>query len=104
MYAIDDLLDNPDLLIMTATKLKEERELRLGAEREKERLQIHIEEKQPMVTFAETVLKSKDNILVRELSKIVQDEGINIGEKKLYKKLREWKLTLKTRMNQLSMQ
>lgn len=38
-----------------------------------------------MVTFAETVLKSKDNILVRELSKIVQDEGINIGEKKLYK-------------------
>jgi phage regulatory protein, rha family len=61
---------------------------------ENEKLQTRIEETKPLVAFAETALKSKDNILVRELSKIVQDQGINIGEKKLYQKLREWKLIL----------
>jgi len=48
------------------------------------------------VTFAETCLKSNDNILVRQLSKIAQDEGLKIGEKKLYTKLRNWNLILKS--------
>lgn len=61
---------------------------------ENEKLQTRIEETKPLVAFAETALKSKDNILVRELSKIIQEQGINIGEKKLYQKLREWKLIL----------
>ncbi|GIP33047.1 phage antirepressor KilAC domain-containing protein [Paenibacillus sp. J2TS4] len=39
MYAIDELLGNPDLLIATATKLKEERQMRLAVEKEVERLQ-----------------------------------------------------------------
>ncbi|WP_029518023.1 phage antirepressor KilAC domain-containing protein [Paenibacillus polymyxa] len=99
MYAIDDLLDNPDLLILTATKLKEEKALRIATEKENEKLQAHIEEKKPLVTFAETALKSTDNILVRELSKIVQDEGINIGEKRLFDKLRDWKLILRKNKN-----
>jgi phage antirepressor YoqD-like protein len=64
--------------------------------KEKKQLQSQIEESKPLITFAETVLKSKDNILIRQLSKIVQDEGINIGEKKLFKKLREWRLVLTT--------
>ncbi|PYE51657.1 phage antirepressor KilAC domain-containing protein [Paenibacillus barcinonensis] len=62
--------------------------------KEKKLLEVKIEEYKPLITFAETALKSSDNILVRELSKIVQDEGINIGEKKLYQKLRDWKLIL----------
>jgi Rha family phage regulatory protein len=62
---------------------------------ENEKLQLQIETDRPLVTFAETALKSKDTILVRELSKISQDEGLNIGEKKLYTKLREWGLILK---------
>jgi len=57
-------------------------------------LEAKIEEQKPLVGFAETCLKSKDNILVRQVSKIAQDEGIDIGEKKLYKKLREWGLIL----------
>lgn len=57
-------------------------------------LEAKIEEQKPLVGFAETCLKSKDNILIRELSKIAKDEGIDIGEKKLYKKLREWGLIL----------
>lgn len=40
MYAVDELLDNPDLLIATATKLKEERLARLEAEKQRDKL-IH---------------------------------------------------------------
>lgn len=50
-----------------------------------------IEEDKPLVEFGNQVLKSADNILVRELSKLAFEQGMNIGEKKLYKKLREWK-------------
>lgn len=49
-----------------------------------------IEEDKPKVTFANRVIKSGDNILVRELAKIVSDEGVTIGERRLYARLREW--------------
>jgi phage antirepressor YoqD-like protein len=54
-----------------------------------------ITEQAPLVSFAETCLKSKDNILVRQLAKIACDEGINIGEKRLYQKMRDWGLIFK---------
>lgn len=38
MYAKDELLDNPDLLIAAATKLKEERAARLEAEKQRDKL------------------------------------------------------------------
>lgn len=90
MYATDELLENPDLLIKVATKLKEEREARLLAE-------AKLEEQKPLVGFAETCLASKDSILIRELAKVASKHGIVIGEKRLYKKLREWGLILKGR-------
>lgn len=40
MYATDELLDNPDLLIAAATKLKEEKVARIEAERQRDKL-IH---------------------------------------------------------------
>ncbi|AIY78627.1 phage antirepressor KilAC domain protein [Clostridium botulinum 202F] len=40
MYATDELLDNPDLLIAAATKLKEERAARIEAEKQRNKL-IH---------------------------------------------------------------
>ena len=41
MYATDELLDNPDLLIAAATKLKEERAARLEAEKQRDKLVHH---------------------------------------------------------------
>ena len=38
MYATDELLDNPDLIIAAATKLKEERAARLEAEKQRDKL------------------------------------------------------------------
>lgn len=43
MYAIDDLLDNPDLLIEAAMKIKEERQRRLLAEMEKKALEDELD-------------------------------------------------------------
>ena len=54
-----------------------------------------LEEQKPMVEFTNTVLKSKDNILVRQLAKIAQTEGLDLGERKLYDKLREWGMIFK---------
>lgn len=88
LYAKNELLNNPDLLIEVATKLKEEQEARFFAESQ-------LEEQRPLVSFAETCLGSKDSILVRELAKIASKDGLIVGEKHLYKRLREWKLIQK---------
>ena len=84
---IKEVLMNPDTIIQLATALKEEQQRRLQVERQ-------IEEQKPLVTFAETALKAKDNILVRQLAKIAKDEGIETGEKRLYNKLRSWKMIM----------
>ena len=39
--------------------------------------------------FTDKLLKSKDCILIRDYAKILYDEDIKIGEKQLYKWLRE---------------
>lgn len=87
---LEKALTSPDFLIRLATELKEEQQKRLEAEQT-------IEEQKPLVMFAETCMASSDSILVRELAKLASDEGIVIGEKRLYKKLRDWGLILKDR-------
>lgn len=65
LYATDELLDNPDLLIQVATELKNEREQRLIAEQ-------RINELQPKATYYDLVLQNKSLISV---SKIAKDYG-----------------------------
>ena len=59
-------------------------------ELEKKPLLEKIEKDEPKVTFANRVLESNDNVLVRQVAKLASDEGLVIGERKLYDKLREW--------------
>lgn len=84
---VEKILENPDYMIEILQKYKEEKQKRLEAEN-------RLKEQEPLVLFADTCLKSKDNILVRELAKIAKDEGIEIGEKRLYNKLRSWKIIM----------
>lgn len=51
-----------------------------------------LEKQKPLVAFAETCAASQDSILVRELAKICSKQGINIGEHRLYRRLRAWKM------------
>lgn len=80
---IEEILMNPDTIIELALKLKEEQRKRKEAE-------AQLEQQRPLVQFAETCLASKDSILVRQLAKLACKNGINIGEKRLWRKLREW--------------
>ena len=61
----------------------------IKAEEEKEKLQLVIAEQKPLVEFADKMLGSKDSILIRVYSKLLFDEGIKFGEKKLYSWFRE---------------
>lgn len=60
-----------------------------------QKLIAKIEEDRPRVSFAETIEKSSDSILIREFSKILANEGIHIGQNKLYRLLREWGYIIK---------
>ncbi|KAF6584949.1 phage antirepressor KilAC domain-containing protein [Paenibacillus sp. EKM211P] len=82
MYATAELLDNPDLLIEAATRLKKEREERL-------KLQAKIEQDKPKVVFAEALEVSKDSILVADLAKLLKQNGFEIGEIRLFEWLRQ---------------
>ncbi|MGL9869218.1 phage antirepressor KilAC domain-containing protein [Enterococcus sp. DIV0691] len=67
MYATDELLDNPDLLIEVAIKLKEERTKRLIAEQK-------VAEYEPKITYLDTILASKDTV---STSQIAADYGMS---------------------------
>lgn len=79
---VDQLLADPDTMIKLLTNLKQERADRLKAE------QALIENK-PKIIFAEAVETAKTSILIGELAKIIKQNGIDTGEKRLFKWLRE---------------
>ena len=88
---IDKMINNPDFGIELLTELKQERE-------EKKLLQEQIKKQKHLVDFANTVQGSDTNILVRETSKLASNYiGVNIGEKGLYQKLREWGFVCKAK-------
>lgn len=62
MYATDELLDNPDLLIEVATKLKEEKTLRLIAEQ-------RVNELQPKADYYDRILNNKGLVTVSTIAK-----------------------------------
>lgn len=48
-----------------------------------------LEQQKPKVLFAESVETSKDSVLINELSKILKQNGYDIGQNRLFEKLRE---------------
>lgn len=89
MYATDELINNPDLLIQVASKLKEEKEARRIAEEQAEQRRLLLEEQKPKVVFADAVATSQTSILIRDLAKLLKQNGVDIGEKRIFKWLRE---------------
>lgn len=72
------------------SNFKEALLLAVQQQEEIEKLEQKIEQDRPRVAFAETIEKASDCILVREFAKLLANEDIHIGEKKIYKQLREW--------------
>lgn len=82
LYAVDQLLDDPDLAIQAFTALKEER-AKVRA------LEAQAEADKPKVLFADAVAAAKTSILVGELAKLIKQNGIEIGQNRLFRWLRE---------------
>lgn len=74
LYAIDDLLDNPDMAIAALQKLKEERQLRLQAQEEVAQKNQIIQELQPKATYYDLVLQSQSLVAI---SVIAKDYGMS---------------------------
>lgn len=62
--------------------------LALQAEEEKEALQAKVQEDAPKVAFATAVLASSTSILIGELAKILRQNGIDIGQNRLFEWMR----------------
>lgn len=85
-YMTDDTIEraitDPDFLIRLATNLKEEKSRRLEAEQK-------LEVQRPKVLFADAVSDTEGTILIRDLAKLIQQNGVDIGEKRLFEWLRQ---------------
>ncbi|WP_290458141.1 phage antirepressor [Faecalibaculum rodentium] len=81
MYAMDELLDNPDLAINALQKLKEEREAR-------RQLELQNAEMKPKALFAEAVETSSTSILIGDMAKLLRQNGVEVGQRRLFDWLR----------------
>lgn len=79
---LEEIMNDPDAWIKLLTALKEERQ-------EKERLQLQAAEDKPKVVFADAVAVSDGTILIGELAKILKGNGIDIGQNRLFERLRQ---------------
>lgn len=79
---VEEILTNPDSIIRLATQLKEERAKREAAEKV-------IEEQRPKALFADAVSASKTSILIGALAKLIRQNGVDVGQKRLFEWLRK---------------
>ena len=79
---IEKVLLNPDTIINLASQLKSEREKRIA-------LEGKVEEDKPKVIFADAVSTAKTSILIGELAKLLKQNGVDMGQNRLFKWLRE---------------
>ena len=82
LYATEELIANPDLAIEAFKALKEEREARKALEAENKQMQ-------PLALFAKSVSASHTSILVGELAKLLKQNGVSIGQTRLFAWLRD---------------
>lgn len=79
---IEQTLNDPDFIIRLAQRLKDEQEARRHAEGE-------VETMKPKALFADAVETSRNSILIGELAKLLKQNGIDIGQNRLFRWLRE---------------
>lgn len=86
---MEEALLNPDVLIKLATQLKSEREARKQAESLNE-------QNKPKVLFADSVSVADDAILIGALAKLIKQNGVDIGQNRLFQRLRDMGYLIKS--------
>ena len=79
---IENVLTNPDTIIQLAQNLKAEQEKR-------RQLECKVEKDKPKVLFADAVATSKTSILIGELAKILKQNGVDMGQNRLFHWMRQ---------------
>ena len=79
---LEEMISDPEAWIKVLTALKDERAA-------KERLQLEAAQNEPKIVFADAVSVSNGTILIGELAKILKGNGIEIGQNRLFEKLRQ---------------
>lgn len=82
LYAVDELLNNPDLMIRAMEQLKAERA-------KNQQLSEKVRQDAPKVLFADSVAASHTSILVFDLAKLLRQNGVNIGGNRLFDWMRQ---------------
>ena len=86
MYATPDtvekMLADPDTTIKLLETIKQERTARQA-------LEIKVEADRPKVLFADAVSASHTSILIGDLAKILKQNGMDIGQNRLFQRLRD---------------
>ena len=85
MYAneatLDRLMDDPDSLISALQHYRDEKQKR-------QTLEAKAELDAPKVLFADSVEASQQSILIGELAKLMKQNGVDIGQNRLFEQLR----------------
>jgi anti-repressor protein len=79
---IEEMFSDPDNIIKVMQTIKAERE-------ERQRLERQALEDRPKVIYAEAVQGSTSSCLMGELAKMISQNGVAIGEKRLFAWMRE---------------
>ncbi len=86
MYAttetVEKMLSDPDTAIRLLNEIKSEREKRIALEEK-------AEQDKPLVAFANSVSVAKTSILIGELAKLLKQNGIDMGQNRLFAWMRE---------------
>lgn len=79
---LEQAISNPDFMIGLLQNLKEEQKKRIEAE-------AKIELDKPKVLFSEAVTTSKTSILIGDLAKIIKQNGVEMGQNRMFSWLRD---------------
>ncbi len=82
VYAVDELLDNPEAAIKAFTALKEEREKNRMLQEDNERMKPH-------AILGQAITTANTSILVGALAKLLKQNGIETGQRRLFEWLRD---------------
>lgn len=85
--AVEEQWNSPDAIMARALQMSNAKLKQL--EMQCLQLEQQAEENKPKVIFADSVAASKSSILVREFAKICKQNGIEVGEKRLFEWMRE---------------